>query len=83
MYFKDQLDSINAYICISVYTVSGNISRIAAILPDFLILICMRNPVLPQRCGNIATILPDTVAAIFLQYFARRLLFREGTLSSG
>ena len=36
MYFKDKLDSINAYICISVYTGSGNIARIAAILPELL-----------------------------------------------
>ena len=34
MYFKDKLDSINAYICISVHTVSGNIARIAAILQE-------------------------------------------------
>ena len=35
MYFKDKLDSINAYICINVYTVSGNIARFAAILLEF------------------------------------------------
>ena len=34
MYFKDKIDSINAYICISVYTVSGNIARIVAELPE-------------------------------------------------
>ena len=69
-------------VCISVYTVSGNISRIAAILPELLqncqnsrniariliILICMQNPVLPQRCSNIAEILPETVTAILPQY---------------
>ena len=92
MYFKDKLDSINAYICISVHTVSGNIARIAAMLQETNLhakssiaatlqqycqkqlrqyckkLICMRNPVLPQRCGNIAPILPETVAAILLHY---------------
>ena len=90
MYFKDKLDFINAYICISVYTVSGNIARIAAILPELLqycqnccniaripaILIYMRNPVLPQCCDNIAPILPETVAAILPQCIARRLVFR-------
>ena len=34
MYFKDTLDTTNAYIC-KCNTVSGNIARIAAILPEF------------------------------------------------
>ena len=41
---------------------SHNIARIPAIL------ICMQNPVLPQRCNDIAAILPETVAAILPQY---------------
>ena len=76
MYFKDKLDSINTYICISVHTVSGNIARIAAILPELLQhcqkLICMRNPVLPQRCSNIAAKLPETVAAILPELICMR-----------
>ena len=57
MYFIDKLvPSMHTYAY--VYTVSGNIARIAAILPELLQyckkLLCMRNPVLPQHCGNIA-----------------------------
>ena len=36
MHFEDKLNSINAYICIIEYTVSGNIAGIAAILPALL-----------------------------------------------
>ena len=74
-------------LCISAHTVSGNIARIAAILPELLQycqkLICMRTPVLPQLCSNIArncccniaAILPETnlhakssIAATLQQY---------------
>ena len=61
MYFKDKLDSINAmnpYKCIhNFWQYCQNSCNIARIL---VILICMRNPVLPQ----IAAILSETVAAI-------------------
>ena len=84
MYFKDELGSINAYICISVHTVSGNIAGIAAILPETnlhaessiaatLQQYC-RN-IARNCCCNIAAILPETnlhvkssIAATLQQY---------------
>ena len=79
------------HICISVYKVSGNIARIAAILPKTNLhaksslaatlqqycqklrkycqkLTCMRNPVLPQHCSNIARNCCCSIAAILPQY---------------
>ena len=60
------------HICISVYTVSCNIARIAVILPEF-----WQNEFACeiQYCCNVAAILRETVAAILRQYIARRLVF--------
>ena len=84
MYFKDKLDSINAYICISVHTVSGNIARIAAILPESL-QYCQNSGKTNlhakssmQCCGNIARNWCCNITAILLQYIARRLVFQLG-----
>ena len=73
MYFKDKIDSINAYICISVYTVSGNIARIAAVLPEFRQYYQNSGNTNLHAKSSITTLLCQK---LLLQYIARRLVFR-------
>ena len=63
MYFKDKLDSINACICISVHTVSGNIARIAAILQETNL----------HAKSSIAATLRQYCQKLLLQYIAALL----------
>ena len=67
MYFKDKLDSINAYICISVYTVFGNIARIAATLQE-LLQYCQSSGNTDSHAKSIATILQQYCQKLLLQY---------------
>ena len=82
MYFEVKHDSFNAYLCISVYTVSGNIARIAAILPE-LQQYCKHYgntnlhakssiaSTLQRYCRNVAAILLQYCQKLLLQYCGR------------
>ena len=59
MHFKDKLDSINAYICIRVHTVSGINCNVAAILPETNL----------HAKSSIATTLQQYCQKLLLQYF--------------
>ena len=70
MYFKDKLDSINAFICISVHTVSGNIARIAAILPETNL----------HAKSSIAATLQQYCQKLLLQYCQKLVCMRNPVL---